>query len=73
MVWGGITDNDRPELLFINCNLNYKNYKILRQQVVPFLQSYPNSVFQYDNARPHIARTAITYLEEQNILRQHVA
>ena len=45
----------RTELQFIDGNLNAAGYKkIILQQVVPILQRHANTVFQHDNARPHI-------------------
>lgn len=59
-----------PHWTAVHVNLIAAGYnEILCQQVVPFLQCYPNTVLQHNNARTHMARTVTVYGEEQNIFR----
>lgn len=70
MVWGGITTNDRTELVTIAGNLNAQRYvnEVLEPHLIPFMRAHPAvSIFQQDNARPHTARLTTNFLEEQNI------
>lgn len=69
MVWGAIAYHGRSQLLRIVGNLNSTRYinEVLQPQVIPFLQGLPGAVFQQDNARPHVARTVMTYLDSQQV------
>ena len=69
MVWAGITANDRTDLVFINGNLDGVGYRdnVIRQHVLPFLQNHPNTTFQHDNARPHVARAVTAVLNQNNV------
>ena len=71
MAWGGITDEDRTEMVILNGNLNAIGYinDILQPVVVPFVERHPNTIFMDDNARPHRARVVRQFLEEHNIER----
>ena len=68
MVWGGITATHRTELLFMEGNLTGVRYRdeILRPVVVPFVRRH-GLTFQQDNARPHVARVCMQYLQAENI------
>ena len=70
MVWAGIGYGYRTQLVVIDGNLNAQTYRdhVLALHVVPLFQNHDViSVFQYDNARPHIARDNIQFLRNNNI------
>ena len=70
MVWAGIGYGYRTQLMVIDGNLNGKKYRdhVLAPHVVPLLQNHNViSTFQQDNARPHIARDNIQFLQNNNI------
>ena len=70
MVWAGISYGYRTQLVVINGNLNAQKYRdrVLAPHVVPLLQNHGViSVFQQDNARPHVARDNIQFLRNNNI------
>ena len=52
MVWGGVSQHHRTELVVIAGNLNTEHYMkdILFLHVVPFLQAHPDMTLQHDNA-----------------------
>ncbi|GFW81577.1 transposable element Tc3 transposase [Trichonephila clavipes] len=60
MVWGGIVCHFRTPLVLIAGTLNNQRYisKVLEPVVLPYLQGLATAIFQQDNARPHVARTA---------------
>lgn len=70
MVWGGICHNGRTELKIIDGNLNAVKYRdeILDGIVHPFIRQHGyNHVFQHDNARCHVARICVDYLEQNHL------
>ena len=70
MVWAGISYGYRTQLMVIDGNLNAQKYRdrVLAPHVVPLLQNHVViSVFQQDNARPHVARDNIQFLRNNNI------
>ena len=70
MVWAGISYGYRTQLVVIDGNLNAQKYRdrVLAPHVVPLLQNHGViSVFQHDNARPHVARDNIQFLRKNNI------
>ena len=70
MVWAGIGYGYRTQLVVIDGNLNAQKYRdhVLAPHVVPLLQNHNViSIFQQDNARPHIARDNIQFLPKNNI------
>lgn len=70
MMWAAISANHRSQLYFIDGNLNAVRYRdeILQPIVVPFLgQVGPNAMFQQDNARPHVARVCLQFLEDNDV------
>ena len=70
MVWAGISYGYRTHLVVIDGNLNAQKYRdrVLAPHVVPLLQNHGViSVFQQDNARPHVARDNIQFLRNNNI------
>ena len=59
MVWGGVSQHYRTELVVIADNFNAVRYKedILLPHVVHFLQAHPDLILQHDNATSHTARS----------------
>ncbi|GFW84519.1 hypothetical protein TNCV_457001 [Trichonephila clavipes] len=58
MLWGGIGYHSRTPLIRIAGTLNSQGYisEVLEPIVLPYLQGLVTSIFQQDNARPHVAR-----------------
>lgn len=72
MVWAGISANAHTDLHFFNNNMNADVYveDILIPYVVPYAPFIgENFIFMQDNARPHIARRVIDFLDEVAINR----
>ena len=72
IVWAGISYGYRNQLVVIDGNLNAQKYRdrVFAPHVVPLLQNHGViSVFQQDNARPHVARDNIhiQFLRNNNI------
>uniref|UniRef100_A0A8C7PBG7 Tc1-like transposase DDE domain-containing protein n=1 Tax=Oncorhynchus mykiss TaxID=8022 RepID=A0A8C7PBG7_ONCMY len=69
MVWGGVSQHHRTELVVIAGNLNAVRYRedILLPHVVPFLQAHPDMTLQHDNATSHTARSVRDFLEDRNV------
>ena len=69
MVWAGINNNRKINLVIINGTLNAQRYRdeILAPMLIPYVNANPNAIFQQDNARPHIARLTTQYLQANNI------
>ena len=59
MVWGGVAQHHRTELVVIAGNRNAVHYRedILFPHVVPFLQAHPDMTLQHNNATSHTARS----------------
>lgn len=68
MVWAGIASGQRTGLHFIDGNLNAQRYRdeILAPTVIPFVRQH-DVIFQQDNARPHVARICMEFLEAENV------
>ena len=58
MVWGGVSQHHRTELVVIAGNL--------LPHVVPFLQPHPDMTLQHDNATSHTARPVWDFLQDRN-------
>ena len=69
MVWGGLSQHHRTELVVIAGNLNVMHYRedILLPHVVPFLQAHPDMNLQHDNATSHTARSVLDFLQDRNV------
>ena len=70
MVWGGICSEGKTDLVVLDGNLNAERYidQVLRPVVLPFVQQHNNrTLFQHDNARPHIARIVKEFLQTNNV------
>ena len=67
MVWAGIHDDGKTDLVIVPGNLTAQKHcgGIIEPFVVPYLQQHNVWIFQHDNARPHTTRRT------QNILRIH--
>ena len=68
MVWAGIAYGHRTPMVFIDGRLTAHRYVdlILRPLVVPFIRQ-KNVTFQQDNARAHVARLSIAFLQQNNL------
>ena len=69
MVWEGVSQHHRPELVVIVGNLNavcYREY-ILLPHVILFLQARPDMTLQHFNATSHAARSARDFLQDRNV------
>ena len=68
MVWAGISYGHRTPLVFIDGPLTAQRYVdvILRPVVVPFVRQR-NVTFQQDNARAHVARLSMAFLQQNNV------
>ena len=69
MVWSGVLQHHRTELVVIAGNLNAVHYRedILLPHVVPFLQAHPDITLQHDNATSHTARSVQDFLQDRNV------
>jgi hypothetical protein len=70
MVWGGISHVGKTNLKIVDGNLNGIRYRdeILAPIVLPFIRTHLlNHVFQQDNARCHISRVAMNFLNDNHI------
>ena len=68
MVWGGVSQHHRTELVVIAGNLNavcYRKY-ILLPHVVPFLQAHPDMTLQLAIATSHTDRSVCDFLQDRN-------
>ena len=72
MVWAGISYDHRTPLVFIDGPLTAQRYVdvILRPVVVPFVRQH-NVTFQQDNARTHVARLSMAFLQQNNVNVMH--
>ena len=68
MVWGGVSQHHRTELVVIAGNLNAVCYRedTLLPHVVPFLQAHPDMALQHDNATSHAACSVRDFLQYRN-------
>ena len=69
MVWGGVSQHHRTELVVIAGNLNAESYRegILFPHVILFLQAHPDMTLQHDNATSHTARSVRDFLQVRNV------
>ncbi|GFX58523.1 hypothetical protein TNCV_417031 [Trichonephila clavipes] len=58
MIWRGIGYHSRTPLVCFAGTLNSQRYisEVLEPVVLPYLQGLATTIFQQDNARPHVAR-----------------
>uniref|UniRef100_A0AAZ3P6A4 Tc1-like transposase DDE domain-containing protein n=1 Tax=Oncorhynchus tshawytscha TaxID=74940 RepID=A0AAZ3P6A4_ONCTS len=66
MVWGGVSQNHRTELVVIAGNITAVLYRedILLPHVVSFLQAHPDMTLQHDNATSHTAHPDMTLMHD---------
>ena len=70
MIWGGISHVERTDLKIIDGNRNATCYRdeSIAPIVLPFLRSHRFShVFQQDNARCHVARVSMNFLNDNHL------
>ena len=69
MVWGGIIDRRKTNLIVVQGYLNAQDYinQILQPEAVPFLQRQGPAILMQDNARPHVARICQQFLNRNNV------
>ena len=69
MVWGAIRFGWRSNLVIVNGTLTSQRYlnEILSTEVVLYFQNHANDIFMQDNARPHVARASLAYLQANNV------
>uniref|UniRef100_A0A674EU20 Tetratricopeptide repeat, ankyrin repeat and coiled-coil containing 1 n=1 Tax=Salmo trutta TaxID=8032 RepID=A0A674EU20_SALTR len=69
MVWGGVSQHHRTELVVIAGNLNAVRYRedILLPHVVHVLHSHPDMTLQHDNATSHTAHSVRDFLKDWNV------
>jgi hypothetical protein len=69
-VWGCFHSRGKPDLVFIDGNLNHRRYlDILEAVLLPYARETfgENFVFQDDNAPPHRARAVRDFLQENDV------
>lgn len=68
LMWGAINFMGRSDLVQIEGRLNAQRYvaEILRPHVLPLLAAR-GSIFQQDNARPHVAQLTTQFLADNNV------
>ena len=69
MVWGGIMDRRKTNLIVVQGYLNAQDYinQILQPEAVPFLQRQGPAILMQDNSRPHVARICQQFLNRNNV------
>lgn len=76
MIWAGIGLNARlGPMCFLNVGqgrghgVTAQRYidQVIRPHVVPFFAQHQQHIFQQDNARPHVARATMAFLQQHNI------
>ncbi|GFU19278.1 transposable element Tcb1 transposase [Trichonephila clavipes] len=69
MVWGGIGCHSRTPLVRITGTLNsHRNVsEVLEPVVFPYLEGFVTSIFQQNNARPHVARNVQRFFVNHQI------
>ncbi|GFT03880.1 transposable element Tc1 transposase [Trichonephila clavipes] len=69
MIRGAISYRGRSNLLRIEGNFNSNRYvrEMLQPEVVHFLHGIPGALFQQNNARPHVAKSARDFCSTQHM------
>ena len=69
MVWGGVSQHHRTELVVIAGNVSAMRYRedILLLHVVPLMQAHPDMTLLHDNATSHTARSVRDFLQDRNV------
>ena len=70
MVWDGISHRARTDLVTVHGNLNAMRYcnKIVQPALLTFLRQEHTTSFQDDNARCHVARHTMDFLQANNVI-----
>ena len=69
MVWGGVSQHHRTELVVIAGNLKVVRYRvdILRPHLVPLLQALPDMTLQHYNATSRTDHSVRDFLQDRNV------
>ena len=69
MLWGGVSQHHRTDLVVIAGTLNAVRYRedILLPHVVPFLQAHPAMTLQHDNATSRTAHSVLDFMQDRNV------
>ena len=73
MVWAIITSTGKGPIRFVDESITAAKYtEILQKSLIPYLENVPlaawkHLIFQHDNARPHTARSTLSFLQKQCI------
>ena len=70
MVWGGISLNNKTDLIFIRGNLTAERYveEVVQNHNLPFAHEIgPDFVLMQDGARAHTSRVTTRFLEDSRI------
>ena len=69
MVWGGISLNNKTDLIFIRGNLTAERYvEVVQNHILPFAHKIgPDFVLMQDRARAHTSRVTTRFLEDSGI------
>ena len=70
MVWGGISLNNKTDLIFIQGNLTAERYveAVVQNDILPFAHEIgPDFVLMQNGARTHTSRVTIRFLEGSGI------
>lgn len=72
MVWGGVSEQEQTQLVFVDGNLNGQRYinEVLEPVVLPLAQNHGDQfILMDDNARPHRANLVHRFLADHHIQR----
>lgn len=80
LIWAGITANQRTDLVFLDQGVGQGGRRrrqgltaqryintVLQPVLVPFVQQRPGTLFMQDNARPHVARVSLNFLQQNGV------
>ena len=70
MVWGGISHCAKTDLVTVHGNLSAMRYcnKIVQPALLTFLRQGHATIFQEENARCHVARHTMDFLQANNMI-----
>ena len=68
-VWGIISHHGLGPLVLVQGRMNSNQYcrRILRSEVIPYLQNNPDLIYQQDNASIHRSRYTMDFIDRNNI------
>ena len=70
MIWGAFCGNRKVGLAFVSCRMDSTEYQeVLSSHLLPFLEEQREQgfLFQQDNARIHVSRSTMAFLNEHNL------